>query len=336
MGVQQNVGPADVQLPAYVQLSGDLEDFSTLSGNDVLDALDDYLREILHQKTEGHSDLAPDMIGPLKVMIHEEHGRTTVYNPEYCAPLAESVPTTVLQTQKHETVLQTQNHESYQVPDNEQKAQWHSQNGCGKAGRKARGQEKGNDAQLETALRQALQRIAGHPKVLNDWWRKRSAAEFLLCPLTGFPICLLPYPPFKLQEGMDKFSPRRFVDGKVLAMRCIVTGQLEGKFAACGQELGTFDMRALDAYVSRCKLGPYRPSYAATLAEEAKNGATVEERKKASQKLARLIAQVQCDLVKLQRIQKNRLQKIVHDLPPHMQAKMWHLQQSSSVIPFIE
>ena len=73
-------------------------------------------------------------------------------------------------------------------------------------------------------------------------------------------------------------APHRLVDGKFLALSCIVTGRY---FA--GRELQTSDIGALDDYIHRCKLGPYRPGRALTLAGAAKSGSP--EQREAAQKV---------------------------------------------------
>jgi len=53
----------------------------------------------------------------------------------------------------------------------------------------------------------------------NRWWTL--SRIILTCPLTGFPIHLLPYPPFKLRVHADKPWPHVLVDGKFLALHLI-------------------------------------------------------------------------------------------------------------------
>jgi len=149
------------------------------------------------------------------------------------------------------------------------------------------------------------------------WWARQGLP--MLCPLTRFPVCLLPYPPFKLRVDPKRSSPHRLVDGKFLAMTLIVSGDasnianceffnLEAPLqSAVGRELRSSDVSALDEYVQRCKLGPYRPGRAATLAHEIANAATPERRSQASQELSRFVAGARKELEKLRRIQENRV-----------------------------
>ncbi|CAE7705405.1 RHBDL3 [Symbiodinium pilosum] len=73
-------------------------------------------------------------------------------------------------------------------------------------------------------------------------------------------------------------APHRLVDGKFLAMTCIVSG----RFAACGRDLQPSDISALDDYIHRCKLGPYRPGRAVALAQQASSSPTSEQRESAA------------------------------------------------------
>ncbi|CAK8999012.1 unnamed protein product [Durusdinium trenchii] len=78
------------------------------------------------------------------------------------------------------------------------------------------------------------------------WWTR--VRQPLVCPLTNFPIRLLPYPPFKLRCDPQKPSPHTLVDGKFLAMQLIVNGKASGI-----RELTESDIHALDGYMQRCK-----------------------------------------------------------------------------------
>eukprot|EP00929_Paragymnodinium_shiwhaense_P021172 TRINITY_DN13879_c0_g2_i2.p1 TRINITY_DN13879_c0_g2~~TRINITY_DN13879_c0_g2_i2.p1 ORF type:complete len:536 (-),score=101.61 TRINITY_DN13879_c0_g2_i2:638-2245(-) len=80
----------------------------------------------------------------------------------------------------------------------------------------------------------------------GPWWAQLTDA----CPLTGFPLCLLPYPPFKLRtpEG----GRTRLVDGLHLALLVLSTWNFE----VGGRRLTPGDIDALDTYIKKCKLGP--------------------------------------------------------------------------------
>lgn len=83
------------------------------------------------------------------------------------------------------------------------------------------------------------------------WWTQLRD----ICPISGFPVALLPYPPFKLQQqnGTGKNS-LRLIDGPYLVLQVLCTW----RFEAQGTPLTAGDVAALDAYVRRCKLGPFR------------------------------------------------------------------------------
>jgi len=180
------------------------------------------------------------------------------------------------------------------------------------------------DAEIEALLEPVLREILCRSKGKNfsgdcnavRWWNRPQSP--MLCPLTRFPICLLPYPPFKLRVDPKHSSPHRLIDGKFLAMQCIVTG----RFAACGRELIASDISALDDYIHRCKLGQYRPGRAAALAKEANKAPSPEQRAKASQDLESFVASARAELGKLRRIQENRLLQINKVLPAHAQAAL--------------
>ncbi|CAE8705516.1 unnamed protein product [Polarella glacialis] len=189
-----------------------------------------------------------------------------------------------------------------------------------------------DDAKLEVTLEPILRSILGQDLKRSKgkqgqggfarWWTQPHLP--LLCPLTRFPICLLPYPPFKLRVDHERSSPHRLVDGKFLAMTMIVTGD----FAACGRELQASDISALDDYVHRCKLGPYRPGRVVLLTKEAQTSDCAERRAAAALELERFIASARAELGKLRRIQENRMLQINRALPAHVQALMKNSTQS--------
>lgn len=146
------------------------------------------------------------------------------------------------------------------------------------------------------------------------WWTRPQMP--LLCPLTRFPVCLLPYPPFKLRIDPKRSSPHRLVDGKFLALQIIVTG----RFVACGRELQASDISALDDHIHRCKLGPHRPGRAASLAREALEAELIEQRARAAEELECCVAAARAELGKLRRIQENRLIQIRKALGPQTAA----------------
>lgn len=143
------------------------------------------------------------------------------------------------------------------------------------------------------------------------WWTKLQ--EQLLCPLSGFPIRLLPYPPFKLRVDCSKPGPHFLLDGKFLAMKLIVDGRPgEGI-----RDLETSDLLALDDYIQRCKLGPFRPGTARALQQEIATAKTESDRIRAVEELKKMQQRTKTKLGKLRRIQDNRLSQLKTDLKVH-------------------
>ena len=138
------------------------------------------------------------------------------------------------------------------------------------------------------------------------WWTR--SHQHLMCPLTNFPIQLLPYPPFKLCTEPSERSPGPYtlVDGKSLALQLIVNGHSGPGI----RELLPSDLTSLDGYIRRCKLGPFRPGEARSLAEEMQTAPTQAERQRAGQELQKLRAKTRSEMVKLRRIQENRLAQL--------------------------
>lgn len=179
-----------------------------------------------------------------------------------------------------------------------------------------------SDTEAEALLRPLLDDVMGRgqlrgkggkPAAGNNsrtrWWSRPDLP--LLCPLTRFPICLLPYPPFKLRIDPKRSSPHRLVDGKFLAIHYIANGNA----SACGRELEASDLSALDDYVHRCKLGPFRPGRAHALAQEAASAEAPQRRAQAVEERERFVAAARAELGKLRRIQENRLLQISKALP---------------------
>ena len=138
----------------------------------------------------------------------------------------------------------------------------------------------------------------------NRWWTR--SRQQLMCPLTNFPIQLLPYPPFKLRTDPSKQNPYMLVDGKFLALQLIVNGR-----AGPGiRELLPSDLTALDEHIHRCKLGPCRPDVARGLAEEMATAPNQAERARAAKELQKLRSKARSELGKLRRIQENRLAQL--------------------------
>eukprot|EP00930_Biecheleria_cincta_P031222 TRINITY_DN21676_c0_g1_i1.p1 TRINITY_DN21676_c0_g1~~TRINITY_DN21676_c0_g1_i1.p1 ORF type:complete len:339 (+),score=51.18 TRINITY_DN21676_c0_g1_i1:31-1047(+) len=184
------------------------------------------------------------------------------------------------------------------------------------------------EAALEPALRAVLARDqfphkagAGHGKGVR-WWNCPEPP--LLCPLTGFPICLLPYPPFKLRTDAKCPSPHRLVDGKFLAL-CIIA---KGCHHACGRKLQTSDISAIDDYFYRCKLGNLRPGRVAALEKEAREAPDLAQRVKARRDLDGMVMIAGAELCKLCRIQDRRLLQINRMMPACAQATLKSMRNS--------
>jgi hypothetical protein len=133
------------------------------------------------------------------------------------------------------------------------------------------------------------------------WWSRYKSS--LLCPLTGFPIGQLPYPPFKMHVRHGDASTRVLVDGKALAMQFIA----DGRAAVDGCALEDSDIGALDDHIHQCKLGPFRPSRVQSLAHAVEKASSAAERERARQELERFRAAAREELRRLRRIQLNRI-----------------------------
>ncbi|CAE8627593.1 unnamed protein product, partial [Polarella glacialis] len=90
------------------------------------------------------------------------------------------------------------------------------------------------------------------------------------------------------------------------AMHLIVNGRAPPGI----RNLEAPDIEALDEYIQRCKLGPFRPSLAMALAQEVANAASAEERACAAQELDQLRSATRSELCKLKHIQDNRFAKM--------------------------
>lgn len=132
------------------------------------------------------------------------------------------------------------------------------------------------------------------------WW----TASKTLCPLSNFPICLLPYPPFKLRISPEKAGPHKWVDGKFLALMVVASGQM----TACGRYLQSSDLQALDEYMQRCKLGTFRPGHALKLASDSQCNSE-EDRQQSANDLNKLRSFARTEFCKLRQIQRNRLMR---------------------------
>jgi len=91
----------------------------------------------------------------------------------------------------------------------------------------------------------------------SKWWTQVSEH----CPLCDFPICMLPYPPFKLQMREGGAKDYMLVDGTYLLLHVLTTWNFDVR----GHPLNVGDIKALDNHMKRCKLGPYRLGHALEL-----------------------------------------------------------------------
>lgn len=147
----------------------------------------------------------------------------------------------------------------------------------------------------------------GNDALNSRWWARLGPDMPLTCPLDNFPICLLPYPPFKLRMDPKRASPHRLVDGKSLAMQVCISRNI----TVLGRKLQVSDLAALDDYVQRCKIGPFRPKRAAFLLSAVEAASDKEARLRALKEHERFVKSARIELGKLRSIQENRLEEFV-------------------------
>jgi len=138
----------------------------------------------------------------------------------------------------------------------------------------------------------------------SRWWARLAPGAPHLCPLNNFPICLLPYPPFKLRMDPKYANPHHLVDGKSLAMQVCICRNIK----VCGRKLSASDLAALDDYVQRCRLGPFRPQKAASLRMAIHAAPDKEARQRASKVHECFVNAARLELDILRTIQEHRLQ----------------------------
>jgi len=152
----------------------------------------------------------------------------------------------------------------------------------------------------------------------NRWWTLSRTP--LTCPLTGFPIHLLPYPPFKLRVQAAQPWRHVFVDGKFLALHLIASDGLVQASRSMPEEV-----TALAQYVRRCKLGRFRLEVALDLTKKAASPELSQcDRANAGQELSNLRTAAEMELSKLQRIQEQRLSQVQAQLAPGMPPGKWN------------
>jgi len=101
-------------------------------------------------------------------------------------------------------------------------------------------------------------------------------------------------------------GPHKLVDGKVLALMMIATGQMH----VCGRDFQEADVKALDSYMHRCKLGAFRVGRAVKLASAAASPNNSEAQKQqAVFALNELRVAARKEFAKLRQIQRNRFMR---------------------------
>jgi len=161
------------------------------------------------------------------------------------------------------------------------------------------------EAEAKDSPVQKRKQRGGNDGPNSRWWARIGPDTTLLCPLNNFPISLLPYPPFKLRMDPKQSSSHRLVDGKSLAMQVCLSRNI----TVFGRKLQASDLAALDDYVQRCKLGPFRPKRAAQLISAVKAASDKEARQHALKEHESFMNAARVELGKLRSIQENRMQE---------------------------
>lgn len=134
----------------------------------------------------------------------------------------------------------------------------------------------------------------------DHWWKDLSSEE---CAITGFPLSMLPYPPFHFRMDPNDPETCKAVDAKFLVLQVIATGE----FKACGRNLVDSDVAALDQHVRRCNLGRFRLGNFLRLQNNVTEAHSAEERASALSALRSEQEDARKQLRKLQHIQSHRL-----------------------------
>lgn len=118
-------------------------------------------------------------------------------------------------------------------------------------GIKTSGKSKNNSKadSVEVQPKGQLVKVLPKNKNTSRWWTEC----FVECPVSGFPVNLLPYPPFKFRLNTDPQS-HTLIDPLTVVLEILATW----KFVACGRALTKSDVDALDLHMKQCKLGPWR------------------------------------------------------------------------------
>lgn len=137
---------------------------------------------------------------------------------------------------------------------------------------------------------------------MHRWWTMLHLP--LVCPVSGFPINLLHYPPFKLRETAADPNPHSLVDGKSLALFLLSTGSL----TVNGRSLEPFEVAALGEHNRRCKVGQYRFNEALSLlCKTHDEGILDTDRAEAVHVFSKIQVIASSDLASLQYMQEQRL-----------------------------
>jgi len=151
----------------------------------------------------------------------------------------------------------------------------------------------------------------GDGEILDHrWWKHSSICG--RCPISGFPIHLLPHPPFKLRAESGQPQKVILVDGKYLALKLVVDGVMN----VCGRNLDDSDLAALDTYIQRCNLGGFRLKRFVRLAENIADPSIGEaQRSEFSGELQEQCSAARNELAGLQRIHQIRLLQSNRTMP---------------------
>jgi len=138
----------------------------------------------------------------------------------------------------------------------------------------------------------------------DHWWKDLDSEE--RCVLTGFPLSLLPYPPFRFRVDPQNAENCKAVDAKYLVLKLISSGD----FTACGRNLVESDVAALDLHMRRCNLGQFRLSRFLRLQKNVAEARSAEERIEAQKILLGEQENARKKFRKLQHIQSRRLKDL--------------------------
>eukprot|EP00746_Dinoflagellata_sp_MGD_P142848 gnl/MRDRNA2_/MRDRNA2_75758_c0_seq1.p1 gnl/MRDRNA2_/MRDRNA2_75758_c0~~gnl/MRDRNA2_/MRDRNA2_75758_c0_seq1.p1 ORF type:complete len:573 (+),score=93.28 gnl/MRDRNA2_/MRDRNA2_75758_c0_seq1:55-1773(+) len=139
----------------------------------------------------------------------------------------------------------------------------------------------------------------------DHWWKDLSSEE---CAITGFPLSMLPYPPFHFRMDPNDPESCKAVDAKFLVLQVMATGE----FKACGRNLVDSDVAALDQHVRRCNLGRFRLGNFLRLQNNVTEACSAEERALALSALRSEQEDARKQFRKLQHIQSHRLKDLNH------------------------